>query len=520
MNAPLKTVEKTVEKTAEGSPKGVAPEVETVIIGAGFSGMCMAIKLQEAGKTDFVILEKADDIGGTWRDNTYPGCACDVPSHLYSFSFEGNPEWSRMYSGQKEIWAYQKRVADKYGLRKYCRFNEGIESARFDEENLIWQVKTLKGREITCRNLISGVGALCLPAYPTLKGIENFKGAAFHSAEWNHDVDLRGKKVAVIGTGASAIQFVPEIQPEVAHLTLFQRTAPWVLPKDDRPMTGWEKWLFKHVPFARRLFRGAIWARMELGTWFFVNNPDQVKKGEALGRKYLRKAVKDPELRKKLTPTYQLGCKRVLLSNNYYEALAAPNASVETDGIAEVREHSVITHDGREIEVDAIIYGTGFKATDPFAEISIKGRGGCDLNEVWGELGGAEAYYGITTSGFPNFYMLLGPNTGLGSNSIILMIEAQVHYTMEALKLMDRDRLAALELKPEVQAAFNGKLQAEIGHTVWATGCNSWYIAETGKNTTIWPGLTMSYRQQTRELDPTDYIETPITAPVIQAAAD
>ncbi|MBI1260774.1 MAG: NAD(P)-binding protein [Rhizobiales bacterium] len=497
MNAPLRY------PTAESTGETV---VDTLIIGAGFSGMCMAIKLTEAGKRSFVLLEKGNDVGGTWRDNTYPGCACDVASHLYSYSFEPKADWSRMYGPQPEIWDYQKRIARKYDLYPHCRFNEAMAHAEYDEQAKRWHVTSTTGSRYIARILVSGVGALCLPSIPHLKGIENFEGEAFHSAHWNHDYDFAGKRVAVIGTGASAIQFVPAIQPRVSRLTLFQRTAPWVMPKEDRPITAREKWAFRNIPGLRWLFRNRIFWRNEIFTLGFTSFPKMLKKAEKLGREYFDSVVKDPVLAEKLRPTYDLGCKRVLLSNDYYPALVQPNVDVVTDGVAEVRAHSIVTTAGEEIEIDAIIYGTGFKATEPLADISIKGRDGIDLNESWAKVGGPEAYYGITASGFPNFFMLLGPNTGLGSSSIILMIEAQVHYVMEALKLMERENLAALEIREEVQAGFNQKLQDDIKNTIWSSGCNSWYIAESGKNPTIWPSLTLSYWAQTLRIHPEDYI--------------
>jgi len=360
----------------------------------------------------------------------------------------------------------------------------------------------------------SGVGALCLPAYPSLKGLDTFKGEAFHSAAWNHDYDLEGKTVAVIGTGASAIQFVPHLQKRVKQLHLFQRTPPWVLPKLDRPMKKWEKTLFNTLPFVHRLYRDFLYWRMESAALGFTVNPKIMKRVEGLARKYLAHVIPDPMLRKKLTPDYTIGCKRILISNDYYPALTQPNVEVVTDGIAEVREHSIVTSDGKERPIDAIVYGTGFKATDPLSEIRITGRAGLEINEAWAKAGGPEAYYGLAAPGFPNLFMLLGPNTGLGHNSIIFMIEAQVRYVMQALKLMDEKKLATFEVKSDVHDAFNAKLQQDIKQTVWNSGCKSWYIAETGKNPTVWPGFTVSYWAKTRRLEPGDFDGATALAPL------
>jgi len=505
MNAPLR------------HPVSTKPDTGIAIIGAGFSGMCMAIKLKEAGRTDFVIFEKGADIGGTWRDNHYPGCACDVPSHLYSYSFEPNPDWSRMYGSQKEIRDYQHHCAEKYGLRPFCRFNEGIEKAEFDEVTALWRITTTKGAHLTARVIVSGVGALCLPAYPRIKGLDSFEGKAFHSAEWDHGYDLRGKTVAVIGTGASAIQFVPELQKQVRKLHLFQRTAPWILPKKDRPIREWEKALFRAVPFLHWLFRQKIYWQMEMRALGFTVNPKIMKRVEKLALEYLDTVIPDPALRRKLTPDYLIGCKRILISNEYYPALTQANVEVVTDGIAEVRPHSIVTADGTERPVDALIYGTGFKATDPLAEMKIFGRGGIEINEVWSKAGGAEAYYGIAAAGFPNFFMLLGPNTGLGHNTIIFMIEAQANYVMQCLKLMDERQLATFEVRADVHRNFNAAIQQDVQKTVWNSGCKSWYLTENGKNTTIWPGFTFTYWARTRRMRPRDF---EFTAAQARAAAE
>jgi cation diffusion facilitator CzcD-associated flavoprotein CzcO len=498
-------------------PPPAGETLDVAIIGAGFSGMCMAIHLKQAGRSNFAILEKADDLGGTWRDNTYPGCACDVPSHLYSFSFDLNPDWSRMYAGQAEIWDYMRRCARKYGIEPFIRYNKAVTRASHDEALGLWRVETSDGETVWARVLVSGVGALHIPAYPNIPGLERFGGKAFHSAHWDHDYDLTGKRVAVIGTGASAIQFVPEIAPQVEKLHVFQRTPPWILPRMDRPMTAFEQRLFRALPFLQWLFRGQIYARMEMRALGFTINPKLIKRAEQLARDFLDRSIPDPDMREKLTPDYTMGCKRVLLSNDYYATLLRENVELVTDPIAEVHENGVVMRDGTVREVDAIIYGTGFKATDPLAEIDIYGPGGRSLKDDW--KAGAEAYLGTAVAGYPNLFLLLGPNTGLGHNSIIYMIESQVHYIMECLRLMDERGIHALDPKEEVQAAYNHELQERLARTVWQSGCQSWYLTEDGRNTTIWPGFTFSYRKRTRRPRLEDFRMLAASAPASQGQA-
>jgi len=489
----------------QAAPAPATPPLESqtgiAIIGAGFSGLAMGIALLKAGRRDFVILEQAGDLGGTWRDNSYPGCACDVPSHLYSFSFAPNPDWSRMYAPAGEIWAYMRKVAADFGLMPFFRFGQGLKEARWDAGGKHWQVQTARGDQLTAQILISGVGALCVPMIPSLPGLDRFAGPAFHSARWRHDLDLTGKRIAVIGTGASAIQFVPQIQQSAGQVTLFQRTPPWVMEKDDRAMKPWEKRLFRLLPVTQRLLRLVIYWRMELRALGFTVNPKIMKKAEAMGHAHLARSIKDPELRAKLTPDYTMGCKRILISNDYFPALAKPNVSVETAGIQEVVADGIITEDGRHHPADVMIFGTGFRATEPLAGISITGEEGRSLTAEWEKAGGAEAYMGIAAAGFPNFFMLLGPNTGLGHNSIIFMIEAQVHYVMALLRRIAQKPGAAAAAKDGAQAGFVARIQDKIARTVWASGCKSWYIGASGKNSTIWPGFTVSYWFKTRKPD-------------------
>ncbi len=525
-------------------------DAQIAIIGTGFAGLGMAIKLKQAGFKDFVLLEKNPDVGGTWWDNHYPGCACDIESHLYSFSFEPNPNWSRMFSPQPEIFRYLRGCAEKHDLLPHIRFNTMVVGAAFDEHSGCWEVRTSDaqavkqymqqrgikpGEAIDLQDpalpplqtfkpqaLISGMGGLSTRAYPKIKGLESFKGVSFHSQDWNHGYDFTGQRVAVIGTGASSIQFVPQVQPKVARLDLYQRTPPWIVPKPDRKVTRFERWLFKHLPFTQKLFRGALYVFHETLATAFVVSPRLMPLIQAVARGHIRKQITDPDLRAKVTPDYVIGCKRILISDDYYPALAQANVEVITTGIREVRAHSVVAEDGTEREVDAIIFGTGFHATDPLPRGVIYGRSGQDILDAWRE--GPEAFRGTTVAGFPNLFMLVGPNTGLGHNSMIYMIESQIAYVMDALRLMREKQLKFVDVKPQVQAAFNDKLQSRLKGAIWSVGgCRSWYLLPNGKNVTLWPGFTWQFRRATRRFDAHAYElcehTEPGAAPLAQEAA-
>ena len=484
----------------DAADNGSKSDFNVLIVGTGFAGLGMGIALKKAGISSFTILERAASVGGTWRDNFYPGCACDVPSHLYSFSFEQNPEWSRMYATQPEIKKYLEGCAGKYGLLPHIRFNSEVVEARYDEAAALWNVRTRDGAQYSARMLVSGMGGLSVPAYPELPGLEKFQGKRFHSADWDHSYDLKGKRVAVIGTGASAIQFVPQIVPQAGQVDLYQRTPPWIMPKPDRAIEAGERKLYRRLPLLQKLFRGALYGVMELRVLGFVIHPKMMKFPERIARAHIRKQIADPVLRKKVTPDFTFGCKRVLISNDYYPALAQRNVDVITDGIREVRERSVVTADGRERPVDCIIFGTGFKAQDPLPRGAIFGRGGQDILDVWKE--GPEAFKGTSVAGFPNLFMIVGPNTGLGHSSMVYMIESQIAYILDAVKQMRERGLAALEVKPEVQARWNRGLQKTLGKAIWSSGgCKSWYLNESGKNTTLWPGFTFRFRRLTRRFD-------------------
>lgn len=492
----------------------------TIIVGAGFSGLGMAIKLKQSGDDDFLLLEKENGVGGTWRVNHYPGCACDVQSHLYSFSFAANPEWSRMYAPQPEIRDYLQGCAERFNLWPNIRLATALARAWWDESTQLWQLKDASGRRYSARVLVSGMGALSMPAYPRIPGIERFQGKAFHSQQWDHDYDLRGKRVAVIGTGASAIQFVPQIQRQVAHLDLYQRTPPWIIPKPDRPMKEAERKLFAWMPAAQKAFRAAIYASLEARVMGLALHPGLMAVARRWALKHIDTQISDPVLREKLTPDYEIGCKRILLSNDYYPALDQPNVDVIDNGIREVTEKGVVTSDGIEREVDAIIYGTGFKATDPVPAGLIFGREAEDLHQVWRD--GPEAYKGTTVSGFPNLFVLMGPNTGLGHSSMVYMIESQIQYVLDAMKLMRKRHLGAVEVKPQSQRSFNQRVQNKLGGSVWNSGgCNSWYLHPvSGKNVSLWPGFTFQFRLITRRFDDGAYKLEPLSELDTQAGSE
>ena len=480
----------------------IQQDVRVAIVGSGFAGLCMAIRLKQAGIDDFAVLERAEDVGGTWRDNSYPGCACDVPSHLYSFSFAPNPEWTSTFSPQPEIRDYLKRCAERYGVMEHVRFGHEVRDAAWDEDAQRWRIETSAG-DLEAQALVLGTGPLSDAAIPDLPGLERFEGTTFHSATWDHDHALEGERVAVVGTGASAIQFVPKIAPRVGRLHVFQRTAPWIMPRPDRPLKGWERRLYRVLPAAQLLMRAGIyWARESFV--FGFRNPRIMRRAERLALRHLQRQVRDPQLRRKLTPSYRMGCKRVLISNDYLPALGRGNVEVVTDAIREVRPRSIVTADGTEREVDTIIFGTGFHVTDMPAAERVRGRDGRTLAEHW--QGSPQAHMGSMVAGYPNLFFLVGPNTGLGHNSIVFMIESQVNYVLDALALMRARGAAELDVRPEAQAAYNARIQEQMRGTVWTSGgCASWYLDANGRNTTLWPTFTWPFRTRTRRLEPAEY---------------
>lgn len=480
------------------------PHVRVAIVGSGFSGLAMAIRLLRSGQDDFLIFERAGAVGGTWRDNTYPGAECDVAALLYSYSFAQRNDWQSTYGKQPELNRYLNECADEFGVRPYIRFHHELLSARWDETVRRWYIETNKG-DYTAQVLVTGSGYLSDPVVPNIPGLADFQGKMFHSSTWDHDYDLSDKRVAVIGTGASALQFVPKIQPQVGRMDLYQRTPAWVAAKNDQTNGKFRQWLFRNVPGYRSFRRGYNqWGR-ELLAFLLARPAIAEKTVQGMFVKNLKKSVPDPELRAKLTPDFTIGCKRMLFSNTYYSAIQQPNVELVTDGIAEVRAGSVVTSDGREREVDAIILGTGFQATErPIARRVWNDRSG-SLAETWAN-GGMAAYRGTTVAGFPNLFMLLGPNTTLGHSSQTVMIEAQVAYVVDALKQMDKRGLASVSVHEDAQTTYNEKVQERLRTTVWNAGhCASWYLDAHGRNPTIWPGFTSHFRGQLKRFDLSAY---------------
>lgn len=480
-----------------------------LIIGSGFGGLGMAIQLKKAGIHSFKILEKADRVGGTWRDNTYPGAACDVQSHLYSFSFEPKHDWSRKFGRQPEIHGYMEHCVAKYELAPHLQFNTEVTAAEFDSLLGEWVVTLRTGETLSANVLITATGQLNKPAYPNIPGMNDFAGKSFHSAQWDHDYDLTGKRVAVIGTGASAIQFVPQITPEVKELKLFQRSAAWVISKPDRPFRKWEHTLFARLPLADEAYRSLIYWKNESRALAFTRFDRLLDLFSLEARALAHRHVKDPVKRKKLIPNYRIGCKRILMANDWYQAMNEDHVDVITTGIARVESDAVVTTEGERHEVDAIIYGTGFKATEFLSPMKITGLNDLELSDAWRE--GAEAYKGISVNGFPNLFMLYGPNTNLSHSSIVFMLESQIHYVLLCLQQLKNEKAAFMEVKPAPQRAYVDGLQDRLSKSIWATGCSSWYTTANGKNVANWPGFTFGYRWITRRLERGDHIFHPAT---------
>lgn len=473
------------------------------IVGTGFGGVGAAVRLLQAGVTDLVLFERGDDVGGVWRDNTYPGAACDVPSHLYSFSFAPEHRWSRRFAPQAEIHAYLRRVASEHGVTPRVRFRTEVLGAVFDEGTGRWTLSLSGGDTHEADVLVTAVGQLSRPAVPRLPGLETFAGTVFHSAQWRHDHDLAGRRIAVVGTGASAIQFVPAVVDEVAHLSVFQRSAPYVIRKPDRAYGRATTALLERVPGLLRADRLRTYLTNEARSLGFNTDPRLMKGHEVRFRRGLARQVPDAALRAALTPTDPIGCKRILQSNDWYPALQRPSVDLVTSPVAEVRPEGVVTADGVLHEADTLVLGTGFAATELVAPMEVRGLGGRTLREAWS--GGAEAYLGTTVSGFPNLFLMYGPNTNLGHNSIVLMIEGQLRYLVDAVQRLRAGGVRWMDVRPEVQQRFNDDLQTRLAGTVFAGGCRSWYLTADGRNTQNWPGTTLSFRRRTRRVDWSDY---------------
>jgi cation diffusion facilitator CzcD-associated flavoprotein CzcO len=477
-------------------------ESDIAIIGTGFGGLGAAIRLKQEGLDDFVVLERSHDVGGTWRDNTYPGCACDVESHLYSFSFALEPGWSYRFSRQEQIWRYLQRCAREFGIERHIRFDHEVLGAAWDEGAARWRIETSHG-PLTARVLVMATGPLSETIVPDIPGLGSFEGRAFHSARWDHTFDLTGKRVAVIGTGASAIQFIPEIQPKVARLYVFQRTPPWVVPRPDSPIPAWRRTLYRRFPFVQRFVRLLVYLYREWSVVLF-RHPAAMRYVQRAAERHLQRSVPDPALRAKLMPDYTIGCKRILLSNDYYPAVTRPNVEVITAGVSAVRSNAIIDGAGVERQVDAIVFGTGFRPTDPPLAARIRGRGGRSMAEVW--HGSPKAHMGTTLSGFPNLFMLLGPNTGLGHNSVVYMTEAQIAHVTGALRYMRRRGIDAIEPSAEAQQRYVAAIDRRMQGTVWVSGgCRSWYLDATGRNSTLWPDSSWSFHRQVSRFRPEEY---------------
>ena len=474
-----------------------------VIVGAGFSGLGLAIRLKQQGTHDFTVLERDAEVGGVWNANTYPGCTCDIPSHLYSFSFAPNPGWSQTYSPQPEIREYLRRCADEFGIRPHLRTGVAVHGARWLEDEQLWELDTSDG-PLTARVLVSAMGPLTEPKMPDVPGLERFQGKLMHSARWDHGYELAGRRVASIGTGASAIQYVPRIAGDVERLYVFQRTAPWIMPHGNRPIADWERDLYRRLPIAQRLVRAGVYASREMLVLGFAKQPRLMGLLERLARTHVQRQVSDPDLLRMVTPDYTIGCKRIVPSNHWYPTLALPNVELVAGGLAEVRERSVLDAAGVEREVDAIIMGTGYEVTDMPAAHQVRGRGGALLDDVW--AGSPRAYLGCAVPGFPNFFMLLGPNTGLGHGSMVYMIESQIEHVRRAVAAMGRSGAATIEVRPEAHAAFNRDVDARLAGTVWDLGgCSSFYMDRNGRNATLWPDWTWRFRRLAERFDADAY---------------
>lgn len=478
-------------------------KLDAIIIGCGMSGICAAYQLQKAGYKNLAILEKSGGIGGTWNDNIYPGSGCDVPSHLYSYSFKLNPDWSRVFSRQSEIKAYFENCVEEFGLKEKIHFNTEVVAATFNEETAQWQIYSKDGQSWSAPIMVMGVGQLNLPKIPDIRGLDAFKGPSFHSARWDYDVDLKGKKVAVIGTGASAVQFIPEVAKDAAHIDLYQRSPNWMIARGDKAYKPWLKWVFRHISPIMRAYRMWIYWKLEAR---FAGFHKEAWIGHILKResmKHLKAEIHNPELRKQLTPDFPVGCKRILISDDYYEALCKDNIDIVSQPIDHIEENSIITNDGKRHEADLLIFGTGFQATGFLSPIKITGRKGRDLHQSWTQ--GAEAYRGTTVAGFPNMFVLYGPNTNLGHNSIIFMVERQVEYMMKLLTHAKKKQARWVDVKADVMDRYNAEMQEQLKQSVWDADCGNWYKTSSGKITNNWPSWTVAYWWTMRQPNYSDF---------------
>lgn len=492
-------------RATESTPRqeGAPQHARVVIVGGGFSGIAMAHRLTTSRFTDFVVLERSSDVGGVWQTNTYPGCTCDVPSHLYSLSFAPNPDWSSTYSPQPEIEQYLRDCIDRFGLRPHLRTGVEVTQASWNEPRQLWEMDTTAG-PWTAQVLVSAVGPLTEPKLPDVPGIGRFTGTLMHSARWDHGHDLAGKTVASIGTGASAIQYVPRIADQVGRLFVFQRTAPWVMPHDKRPITDTERARFRRHPATQQVERAKVYLAKEALILGFVKQPRLMTLVEGIARKHMKSQVPDPSLRELLTPRYTIGCKRIVPSNEWYPALQRPNVTLVPHALREIREHSVVDSQGVERDVDVVIFGTGYHVTDIPIAVRIRGRDATLLSDVWN--GSPRAYLGTSVPGFPNFFMFLGPNTGLGHSSMVYMLEAQVEHIAHAIRELDTTDSATIEVDQDAHDRYNQQLDTALATTVWEVGaCTSFYRDANGRNATIYPDWTFRFRRQAKRWNPAAY---------------
>ncbi|MCE2679910.1 MAG: NAD(P)/FAD-dependent oxidoreductase [Burkholderiales bacterium] len=488
-----------------GSPSGV---FDTLIIGSGFAGLGCAIKLKESGIENFIILERKEEVGGTWRDNQYPGAACDIPSNLYSFSFAQNPEWSRSYSGSKEILAYVHQMVEAFNLAAFIRFKQTVNEARWNEAAGHWEISCEEGGVYKARTVVMAGGPLSNAKLPNIKGIERFEGKKIHSAQWDHSYDMAGKRVAVVGTGASAVQIIPELVKTVGKLKVFQRTPGWVMPRPDFATPGWHKAVFRRLPFAQTAVREALfWLHESMATAVIWNSP-LTKLGQRLSLAFLNAQVKDPWMRRQLKPDFNLGCKRVLVSNDYYPALQKPNCELITWPIATISEKGLRTADGVEHLVDCIVFATGFDVPKNSSPFKVTGRDGRDLGQEWAK--GAKAYKSINVSGYPNLFITFGPNSGPGHNSALVFMEPQIDYVVRGVRKILTEGLKMLDVKPLAQESYNADIQKRLAKTNWNSGCKSWYLTEDGFNATMYPGFATQYASQMSTFEAKDYVTEPL----------
>ncbi|MCG2581381.1 MAG: NAD(P)/FAD-dependent oxidoreductase [Marinobacter sp.] len=474
-----------------------------LIVGAGFAGLGTAIRLQQAGIKDMVILERAGEVGGTWRDNNYPGAACDIPSNLYSYSFDQNPDWSRSFSGSGEILGYIKAMVKRFGLEKYIRFNQNVSDLAFDEEPGLWHATTDSGEIFSGRAAVMAQGPLSNASFPDISGIEKYQGHKVHSAAWDHDYDFRGKKVGVIGTGASAIQIIPELVKDASKLTVFQRTPAWVVPRPDFDTPDWQKTLFRKVPASQSALRKGLYLAHESMALAVIWNSPMTRLAERLGRWHLKRQVKDRWLRRQLTPDYRIGCKRILVSNDYYPALQQSNCKLITWPISRMSENGILTAEGIEHQFDCIVFATGFDVGHSGTPFPVRGTGGRKLDEDWKR--GAQAYKSINVAGYPNLFLTFGPNSGPGHNSALVYMESQIDYIVKGVKTILDKNLKALSVRGGAQDEYNSRIQKRLAKTNWNSGCKSWYLTEDGVNATMYPGFATQYARQMASLELKDY---------------